>query len=528
MAQRIDTGGDINVNNGVVAIPPTQKLGLASISAHKQFVFRINPYNINWGYNLRTHVDDTYGGKIVQILGTDLTSLTIDTVSGKGGIAYLQEFAKFWRDMCTWQQNTQELAIFSFPPKNYSLKVWAQSMTFNNKLDNLTYPINMTFQIQEDINGTLKKTSMTDTIKKLATGIGYTRNDYNYPSSSAQSEFQKQILKDTGVNATPTNLTAATGTDSSLDANQQANAQAIIGVALQIFPGPDGKQAAIIGVMAALAESEMKVINYGDVQNGSMTSSRGLFQQIAAWGPLADRLDPIKSSTFFFTGGQAGQRGLKQVPDWQGMTPWLAAQAVQGSEFSDGSNYHDRYDKATSIVAKIIGSSAAQTNGVSTTGVNITLPTNTYVEDAVQGKVIKCPNQAVANGITAGLFWLGTPYVYGGGDGMGSGPDHGSRAGNNNPLTGFDCSGLTGYIVKQMGFQVAGSNSDTQRSGGTPIPYADKLPGDIIGYPGHVAMFVGTFSGIDYILEAPDTGLDIRVIHTFHANPDANVHRYWL
>lgn len=110
--------------------------------------------------------------------------------------------------------------------------------------------------------------------------------------------------------------------------------------------------AQIIAVMTAIQESSLINVGYGDrpaSMGGQMSSSRGLFQQLAPWGPLADRMDPVKATRMFLRGGAAGQRGLLDVPDWQGMPPGVACQAVQGSEFPDA--YQAHYDDAVALVA---------------------------------------------------------------------------------------------------------------------------------------------------------------------------------
>lgn len=107
--------------------------------------------------------------------------------------------------------------------------------------------------------------------------------------------------------------------------------------------------AQVIAIMTGITESGLRNIDYGDIQNGSMTTSRGPFQQIAAWGPLSVRENVYQSAMMFLKGGQAGQRGLTDI-NWQSMTPWAAAQAVQESEFSDGSNYQANYQAAVDFV----------------------------------------------------------------------------------------------------------------------------------------------------------------------------------
>jgi hypothetical protein len=64
-------------------------------------------------------------------------------------------------------------------------------------------------------------------------------------------------------------------------------------------------------VMAVTQESngcDPKEMGHGDAAGAD---SRGPYQQRAPWGPLADRMDPAKSTKMFLTGGAGGQPGWK-------------------------------------------------------------------------------------------------------------------------------------------------------------------------------------------------------------------------
>ncbi len=171
----------------------------ATISAHRQFVFKVDPYDISWTYNMRTQTTDTYGGRVVQILGVDLGNLSINTVCGKAGYPYLEEMKSFFREMGLWQQNEQKPATFLFPPKNYNLKFWGQRFSFDNAIDNVVYPVQISGMIQEDLAGTLKKSIMTAELSKLADGIGYVRNEYNDPEIGAENIAKYSELKAMGA-----------------------------------------------------------------------------------------------------------------------------------------------------------------------------------------------------------------------------------------------------------------------------------------------------------------------------------------
>lgn len=138
----------------------------------------------------------------------------------------------------------------------------------------------------------------------------------------------------------------ATGTSGELSEEQNENAQAIIGVAEERGLGEEG---AAIGIATALVEADLINVDYGDdihgVTNpdGSLTTSKGLFQQQDFWGPLEVRMDPAGSAGLFYD-------RLEEL-DWEDMDPGAAAQEVQGSAFPD--KYGQRMAEAETIVDNV-------------------------------------------------------------------------------------------------------------------------------------------------------------------------------
>lgn len=168
---------------------------------------------------------------------------------------------------------------------------------------------------------------------------------------------------------------------------------------------------------------------------------------------------------------------------------------------------------------------------VTTNGAQVTIPSVPSVDPAVAGRTITAPTPAVAKGLAAGFAVLGMPYVWGGG-GSGAGPNNGcSRGGGDynscgNEI-GFDCSGLTAYVMANASVTGIPDNSSTQRDAGTSIPWSQGQPGDIIGFPGHVAIYLGEIDGRRMILEASWVGTPIRVVPLTRTDYDGVLHRYW-
>ncbi|MBG6240207.1 hypothetical protein IWX78_003202 [Mycetocola sp. CAN_C7] len=124
--------------------------------------------------------------------------------------------------------------------------------------------------------------------------------------------------------------------------DQLRNAALIINAAAPL--GLDAR-AQTIGVMTAMGESSLTVVDYGDTAG---PDSRGLFQQRAngAWGSYTDRMDPTISSTNFFT-------ALKAVDGWEALEPTIAAHYVQGN--ADPYHYEKFWTPATTVVAALTG-----------------------------------------------------------------------------------------------------------------------------------------------------------------------------
>ena len=130
------------------------------------------------------------------------------------------------------------------------------------------------------------------------------------------------------------------------DGEQMKNAAAIMKAAADLkLP----VAAQLIGVQAAIGESTLRVIDFGD---GAGPDSRGLFQQRAngAWGSYEDRMDPHTSATNFFN-------ALQNVQGWETLEPTIAIHRTQRN--ADPDHYTRFREQATQIVKALGGESAS-------------------------------------------------------------------------------------------------------------------------------------------------------------------------
>lgn len=100
-----------------------------------------------------------------------------------------------------------------------------------------------------------------------------------------------------------------------------------------------------IGVMTAMGESSLHVLDYGD---GVGPDSRGLFQQRdnGAWGSYQDRMDPFISATNFF-------RVLATIENRDTLAPTIAAHRVQRN--ADPFHYSRHWLAAVQVVEALAG-----------------------------------------------------------------------------------------------------------------------------------------------------------------------------
>ena len=157
--------------------------GIASLTFKGRTLrFRTNPNEIWWSYSLNTNVEQTYGGRVVQILSTSIEDLVVKVDCGRGGWGYLNHVVDFLREMMIEQRESGgTTGVFAYTTRRWYMKVYALSVPFQDQVTAVNRELELRFKVMEDLNGQISQLSMSAELARLQDGIGFRKSQYNDP-----------------------------------------------------------------------------------------------------------------------------------------------------------------------------------------------------------------------------------------------------------------------------------------------------------------------------------------------------------
>lgn len=135
--------------------------------------FRTNPNSISWDYNLITNVQQTYGGRVIQILGAKVDNLEVKVDCGQGGWDYAMYVVQFMRDAMMMQRNGIP-GQFIYTTRNWDLKVFAVNVPFHDAVEETVRELTLQFKVQQDVAApAIASQSIANAIMRLQQGMGF-------------------------------------------------------------------------------------------------------------------------------------------------------------------------------------------------------------------------------------------------------------------------------------------------------------------------------------------------------------------
>lgn len=177
-------------------------------------VFRVDPDQVDWNWQMQTSVTPTIGGRVIQVIGATLSDMTINGSFGQShgdgangeSWRHAEAFHKKIRDMMEWQSRDasdpgrmQPPGVFTYPPKNWRFAVYVKDLadpegggSITHSPGKFSHHYALTLFVVEELSDALVKAgtshgvlnsqrakAIDDYLVRISDGIGWHFSQYN-------------------------------------------------------------------------------------------------------------------------------------------------------------------------------------------------------------------------------------------------------------------------------------------------------------------------------------------------------------
>lgn len=168
----------------------TGERGVASLKfKDKTFWFRTNPNSIRWKYNMNTKTENTYGGRVIQLLSVNIGDMAVIAEAGAGGVEEMERVNNFMRDMMI-EQRDGTTATFEYTTRGWKMNVYIINVPFQDQWNAVTREFTLQFKVQEDVSGVVTSNLLSYELARLQDGIGFKKGPYNQPAGTYRDSEQ--------------------------------------------------------------------------------------------------------------------------------------------------------------------------------------------------------------------------------------------------------------------------------------------------------------------------------------------------
>ena len=122
----------------------------------------------------------TYGGRVIQLLGTRIEDFSFKADCGAGRWDYMNKVANFMRDILIRQRGGKP-ATFEYTTRGWKFNAFVASVPFADAVEEVLREFEVTLKVQEDVSGVMSKSTLGAELRRLQDGIAFRRSKYNDP-----------------------------------------------------------------------------------------------------------------------------------------------------------------------------------------------------------------------------------------------------------------------------------------------------------------------------------------------------------